>query len=86
MGTGRRYSASGHRGPFGRRPRPNLRVFASDSLLGHLYASPDGGDNWHTFDRGNAGPRITTLHLSTSGELLAGTLSEGIHLIHNPVE
>ena len=62
------------------------RVFASDSLLGHLYASPDGGDNWHTFDRGAAGPRITTLHLSTSGELLAGTLSEGIQLIRNPVE
>lgn len=65
---------------------PNLRVFASDSLLGHLYASPDGGESWRTFDRGNSRPRITTLHLSTSGELLAGTLSEGIHLIHNPVE
>ena len=64
----------------------NIGVFASDSLLGHLYASPDGGDSWHTFDRGSAGPRITTLHLSNSGELLAGTLSEGIHLIRNPVE
>ena len=64
----------------------NLRVFASDSLLGHLYASPDEGENWRTFDRGSSGPRITSLHLSTSGELLAGTLSEGIHLIHNPVE
>ena len=64
----------------------NLRVFASDSLLGHLYASPDGGSSWRTFDRGSSGPRITSLHLSTSGELLAGTLSEGIHLIHNPVE
>lgn len=62
------------------------RVFASDSLLGHLYASPDGGDSWRTFDRGGSGPRITTLHLSTSGELLAGTLSEGIHLIDNPVK
>ena len=65
---------------------PNPRVFASDSLLGQLYASPDGGDSWHTFDRGGSGPRITTLYLSPSGELLAGTLSEGIHLIHNPVE
>lgn len=65
---------------------PDARVFASDSLLGHLYASPDGGNNWHTIDRGSSGPRITALYLSTSGELLAGTLSEGIHLIHNPVE
>ena len=56
-------------------------VFAVDGLLGKLYGSWDAGQTWRTASLGQAFPRVTRLLMDSSGNLLAGTVSEGVHQI-----
>ncbi len=57
------------------------QVFAVDALLGHLFGSRDGGQTWQRASLGRSFPRITKLLLDSSGNLLAGTVSEGVQQI-----
>ena len=57
------------------------RVFAADGLLGHLFGSWDRGQTWQTADLGESFPRITRLLVGSSGNLLVGTVSEGVRRI-----
>ena len=57
------------------------QVFAVDALVGHLFGSWDGGQTWRTVSLGRSFPRITKLLLDSSGNLLAGTVSEGVQQI-----
>lgn len=53
-------------------------VFAADSLLGYLFTSHDLGQSWTMFDLGKTASRISRIALIQDGELLAGTVSEGV--------
>lgn len=59
-------------------------VFAADSLLGYLFTSSDLGQSWTMFDLGKAASRISRIALIQDGELLAGTVSEGVVKIGYP--
>jgi photosystem II stability/assembly factor-like uncharacterized protein len=58
-------------------------VYASDSLAGRLFRSVDGGTNWSELGLEENSPRISQLAFSWSGELLAGTVSDGVCLIRD---
>ena len=57
------------------------QVVAVDALLGHLFGSWDGGQTWRMASLGRSFPRITKLLLDSAGNLLAGTVSEGVQQI-----
>jgi photosystem II stability/assembly factor-like uncharacterized protein len=61
-------------------------VYAADLLVGYLFASQDGGRNWSNYELGLALSRISSLSTTQSGDLLAGTVSEGVILIAPPRE
>ncbi len=56
-------------------------VFAAEGMLGRLYRSDDGGRTWAPAVLGNRPSAISSLLLSSSGELLAGTLSDGLYSV-----
>ncbi len=62
-------------------PSRNSEVFAADFLVGYLFMSHDGGVTWDVLNALNTRSRISSLAFSPAGELLAGTLSEGVYLI-----
>jgi photosystem II stability/assembly factor-like uncharacterized protein len=63
--------------------RPN-EVFAADFLVGYLFMSRDAGSSWEVLNMSSPRSRISRLVFARSGELLAGTLSEGVYLIEQP--
>ena len=66
----------------GSSPNQNAnQVFAVDALVGHLFGSWDGGQTWRMASLGRSFPKITELLLDSSGNLLAGTVSEGVQQI-----
>ncbi|MDA2930761.1 hypothetical protein MYX84_12595 [Acidobacteria bacterium AH-259-O06] len=65
-------------------PSAENEIFAADFLIGHLFYSDDGGDEWEVVDLGFSGPRISALAFGSSGDLLAGTISEGVYVIARP--
>ncbi len=84
--SGRTWSSSGIDSidvvAIGSSPDQNAnQVFAVDALLGRLFGSRDGGRTWHMASLGRSSPRITKLLLDSSGNLLAGTVSEGLQRI-----
>jgi photosystem II stability/assembly factor-like uncharacterized protein len=59
-------------------PHDSREVFAADVLAGYLFRSKDGGANWTVYDTGSSRSRIAALAFTLSGELLAGTLTDGV--------
>lgn len=57
------------------------QVFAADALMGNLFGSWDGGQTWQTASLGRSFPRITKLLLDSAGNLVVGTVSEGVQQI-----
>ncbi|RPJ86695.1 MAG: hypothetical protein EHM18_04885 [Acidobacteria bacterium] len=62
-------------------PSRESEVFAADFLVGYLFMSHDGGVTWDVLNPLSTRSRISSLAFGPSGELLAGTLSEGVYLI-----
>ncbi len=62
-------------------PSRDSEVFAADFLVGYLFMSHDGGVTWEVLNASSTRSRISSLAFGPSGELLAGTLSEGVYLI-----
>ncbi len=67
-------------------PRAGNQIFATDSVLGHLFYTGNGGNEWEIIQRPLHNSRIAALAFTTSGELLAGTISDGIYLIEPPAQ
>ena len=67
-------------------PRAGNQIFATDSVSGHLFYSDNGGHEWEIIQRGLHSSRIAALGFNASGELLAGTISDGIYLIEPPAQ
>ncbi len=59
----------------------NGQIFASDLNVGYLFESRDHGTSWNPINLGTSISRVSALHLTRSGKLLAGTVAEGIVLI-----
>ncbi len=55
-------------------------AFASN-VLGVLFRSSNDGEGWSRVDLGASPSRVSALLLTSSGSLLAGTLSDGLYLI-----
>lgn len=53
-------------------------IFAADLLVGYLFVSGDGGNTWRNFDLGTELSGVAVLRTTADGDLLAGTLSEGV--------
>jgi photosystem II stability/assembly factor-like uncharacterized protein len=62
-------------------PHDSQEIFAADLLVGYLFRSKDGGANWTVYDTGASRSRIAALAFASSGDLLAGTLSDGVYRI-----
>jgi len=62
-------------------PSRDSEVLAADFLVGYLFMSHDGGVTWDVLNASSTRSRISSLAFGRSGELLAGTLSEGVYLI-----
>ena len=62
-------------------PENENKIFAADFLVGHLFYSGDGGNQWRVVDLGFNSSRISALDFGASGTLLAGTVSEGVYVI-----
>ena len=56
-------------------------MVAADSVANHLFHSADGGIRWKAINLGTERSTIVSLTFSPLGELLAGTLSEGVYRI-----
>jgi len=67
-------------------PRASNQIFATDSISGHLFYTGNGGHEWEIIQRGLHSSRIAALGFNASGELLAGTISDGIYLIEPPAQ
>ncbi len=65
-------------------PRAGHQIFATDLVSGHLFYTNNGGNEWNVIQRGLHNSRIASLGFNASGELLAGTISDGIYLIEPP--
>ena len=57
------------------------QVVAADSVANHLFHSADGGIRWEIINLGTQRSTIASLTFGPLGELLAGTLSEGVYRI-----
>ncbi len=57
------------------------QLYAADPLAGYLFHSEDGGVNWTTHQLGTSYSRIAMLVFGAGGNLMAGTLSEGVYRI-----
>ena len=68
----------------GPNPSDGNQIFAADFEVGHLFYSNTGGDLWTVLDLGFNNPKISALTFSGSGNLVAGTISEGIYEITLP--
>ena len=68
------------------RSGPGRRVVAADSVVGHLYYSDSGGERWDLLGSDPNGSRIAALALDSKGDLLAGTISDGVYLIRPTAE
>ncbi|RPI25818.1 MAG: hypothetical protein EHM61_13390 [Acidobacteria bacterium] len=64
-------------------PAKPSEVFAADFLVGYLFMSRDGGVSWDVLNASSTRSRISSLAFGPDGELLAGTLSEGVYLIED---
>jgi photosystem II stability/assembly factor-like uncharacterized protein len=64
-------------------PSRESEVFAADFLVGYLFMSHDGGVTWDVLNVSSPRSRISSLAFGPSGELFAGTLSEGVYLIED---
>jgi photosystem II stability/assembly factor-like uncharacterized protein len=60
------------------------QVVAADPLVGYLFASQDLGETWEPLNLGLELSRISSLSRTDSGELLAGTVAEGVFRIEFP--
>ena len=56
-------------------------VVAADPLVGYLFTSRDLGSTWEAVNVGLELSRIQSLSRTPAGELLAGTLAEGVYRI-----
>jgi hypothetical protein len=66
-------------------PLNSRYAFAADQTVGYLFASTDGGEKWQSYDLSLALSRISSMSLTSTGKVLAGTVSEGVIVI-SPVE
>jgi len=64
-------------------PQPG-QVVAADPLVGYLFASQDSGETWEPINLGLELSRISSLSRTDTGELLAGTVAEGVYRIVLP--
>ena len=55
-----------------------IGIYAADTS-GHLFHSRDDGDNWEAIALGNSHSSLAHLVLTPQGDLLAGTVSEGVY-------
>ena len=60
------------------------QVVAADSVANYLFRSEDGGIFWEAIDLGIKRSSIISFAFSSLGELLAGTISEGVYKIKQP--
>ncbi len=59
-------------------PGVDRRLYAADSLVGYIFVSRDNGLTWETLDVGVLVSKISSLSVTSSGHLYAGTLAEGV--------
>ena len=62
-------------------PLVQEQIVAAGSLTGHLFYSWDGGDSWSSMDLGSNRSAIAAFAFGRFGDVLAGTLSEGVYRI-----
>ncbi len=62
-------------------PKAMNQIFAADLLVGHLFYTENGGDDWKIIQPGLNSSRIAALGFNSFGELLAGTSSDGVYVI-----
>ncbi len=62
-------------------PKAENQIFAADLLVGHLFYTNNGGDDWKIIQPGLNSARIAALGFNSFGELLAGTSSDGVYVI-----
>lgn len=67
-------------------PTAGNQIFAADLVSGHLFYTGNGGNEWEIIQRGLHSSRIASLGFNSSGQLLAGTISDGIYLIESPAQ
>ncbi|MCZ6876942.1 MAG: hypothetical protein O7G29_02245, partial [Acidobacteria bacterium] len=67
-------------------PTAGNQIFAADLVSGHLFYTGNGGNEWEIIQRGLHSSRIASLGFNSSGQLLAGTISDGIYLIEPPAQ
>lgn len=66
-------------------PEDHDRLFAAD-VTGHLYRSSNGGSTWRIMDLDFPISTVATLAFTSTGNLMAGTISDGIYVISSPRE
>ena len=64
-------------------PLVQEQIVAASSLTGHLFYSWDGGDNWSVMNLGSNRSAIASFAFGRFGDVLAGTLSEGVYKIQS---
>ena len=62
-------------------PVAGNQLIAADFLLGHLFRSDDSGTTWRVINPEGPSSSFTTLAFGSSGQLLAGTSSDGIYRV-----
>ncbi len=67
-------------------PQAENQIFAADLVVGQLFFTTDGGNQWEMISLGTYSSKIAALSFSSSGRLLAGTNSDGIYGIAPPTE
>ena len=67
-------------------PQAENQIFAADLVVGQLFYTVNGGDQWEMIPLGNYSSGIAALTFSSSGRLLAGTNSDGIYGIAPPTK
>lgn len=61
--------------------RDGEEIYAADPLVGFLFVSRDKGQSWETLAVGSEISRISAMSLTSTGAVLAGTVSEGVFRI-----
>jgi len=62
------------------------QVVAANVLSGYFFTSSNGGIDWEVVDLGQSLPRVSSFAFTSSGDLLAGTFTEGVLQIRSHSE
>lgn len=60
-------------------PLEGDQLYAADLLVGYLFRSDDGGQTWSVLNEASRSSRISSLAFAASGDLLVGTISDGVN-------